>query len=267
MNDYYVYVYIDPRNYEEFYYGKGKGTRKFSHLIANDDSEKSKRIEEIRSVNLNPIIKVIAAGLSESQALLIESTLIWKLGKYTTNIAAGYFSDKFRAHNTFHLDLPKFDYQNGLFYYNVGEGDHRNWDDYVKFGFISAGQGKRWRDSISGFNQGDIFVAYLKGHGYVGIGKIIERAKPVEEVYIGNNKLLSLNLKCKNMSDNSNDYEKSEYVCTVNWIEITNRDNAKWKSNRNLYTTTHIRASLENQKETIEFLEKEFKIKFVDFCK
>ena len=22
MNDFYVYVYIDPRNYEEFYYGK-----------------------------------------------------------------------------------------------------------------------------------------------------------------------------------------------------------------------------------------------------
>ena len=25
--DYYVYVYIDPRNHEEFYYGKGKGSR------------------------------------------------------------------------------------------------------------------------------------------------------------------------------------------------------------------------------------------------
>ncbi len=28
MNDYYVYVYIDPRNREEFYYGKGVGSRK-----------------------------------------------------------------------------------------------------------------------------------------------------------------------------------------------------------------------------------------------
>jgi len=28
MDDYYVYVYIDPRNHEEFYYGKGKGSRK-----------------------------------------------------------------------------------------------------------------------------------------------------------------------------------------------------------------------------------------------
>jgi hypothetical protein len=28
MRDYYVCVYIDPRNHEEFYYGKGVGSRK-----------------------------------------------------------------------------------------------------------------------------------------------------------------------------------------------------------------------------------------------
>jgi len=28
MADYYVYVYIDPRNLEEFYYGKGQGARR-----------------------------------------------------------------------------------------------------------------------------------------------------------------------------------------------------------------------------------------------
>jgi hypothetical protein len=30
--EYYVYVYIDPRNFEEFYYGKGKASRKDAHL-------------------------------------------------------------------------------------------------------------------------------------------------------------------------------------------------------------------------------------------
>ena len=34
--EFYVYVYIDPRNFEEFYYGKGKGNRKVAHL--SDDS-------------------------------------------------------------------------------------------------------------------------------------------------------------------------------------------------------------------------------------
>jgi hypothetical protein len=42
--DHYVYVYIDPRNYEEFYFGVGKGSRKNAHLSSHADTEKTKRI-------------------------------------------------------------------------------------------------------------------------------------------------------------------------------------------------------------------------------
>ena len=41
MNNYYVYVYIDPRNLEEFHYGKGKGSRKDAHLEDVSDSQKA----------------------------------------------------------------------------------------------------------------------------------------------------------------------------------------------------------------------------------
>jgi hypothetical protein len=47
MNNFYVYVYIDPRNFEEFYYGKGKGWRKEAHLWDTSSSEKTKRIKAI----------------------------------------------------------------------------------------------------------------------------------------------------------------------------------------------------------------------------
>ena len=43
MSDYYVYVYIDPRNYEEFYYGKGCGSRKDVHLTDASESRKARR--------------------------------------------------------------------------------------------------------------------------------------------------------------------------------------------------------------------------------
>ncbi|HNO09959.1 MAG TPA: GIY-YIG nuclease family protein, partial [bacterium] len=68
-SDYYVYVYIDPRNHEEFYYGKGKGSRKDSHLSDQSDSAKTKRIKDIQAEGLQPIIRVIARGLSEDEAL------------------------------------------------------------------------------------------------------------------------------------------------------------------------------------------------------
>lgn len=258
MNDYYVYVYIDPRNLEEFYYGKGKGSRKFAHLSDESDSGKAKRIRAIKSVGLTPIIRVIASDLSEHEAFLIETTLLWKLGKYTENVASGRFSGRFRPHNTMHSEISKFDYQKSIYYYNVGEGPCRNWDDYIKYGFISAGQGVRWRDAMLGFNPGDIVVAYLKRRGFVGVGRIREAAKPINEVMIKGKPLLSLDLKCSNMSDNSNDLDKSEYVALVKWIAKVPRNEAKWKPRRSLFTTQLVRASLDNQLETMDFIEHEF---------
>jgi hypothetical protein len=37
--DYYVYVYIDPRDLKPFYYGMGKGSRKDAHLFDRTPSK------------------------------------------------------------------------------------------------------------------------------------------------------------------------------------------------------------------------------------
>lgn len=255
---YYVYVYVDPRNYEEFYFGKGKGSRKDGYLFEKSDSLKVKRINEIKAAGLKPITRVIAKNLTESEAFLIEKTLLWKLGNLTTNVASGHFSDKFRPHNTMHLELSGFDFQNRIYYYNVGEGDHRSWDDFRKYGFISAGQGVRWKNSLKGFQKGDIFSAYLKSHGFVGVGRILQVAKPIREVSIQGTPLLSHDLICQNMNDNINSDDLCEYVCLVEWLSSVERDEAKWVKKSGLYTTTHVRASLDGQPDTIEFIEKEF---------
>ncbi|WP_421718056.1 LEM-3-like GIY-YIG domain-containing protein [Algiphilus sp.] len=259
-SDYYVYVYIDPRNYEEFYFGKGRGSRKDSHLTDGSDSEKAKRISDIQKEGLQPIVRVIARGLSEHDALLVEKTLLWRLGRQLTNISSGHYADNFRPHNTLHLELTGFDYQCGFYYYNVGEGPHRSWDDFKEFGFISAGQGVRWRDAIRGFNKGDVVAAYLKGHGFVGIGKITSEAKPINEVFIGGKPLLSHNLRCAGMSDNASSKELCEHVATVNWLKSVDRSEAKMQRKSGIYTTTHVRASLDGQPRTVEFLEEAFEI-------
>jgi uncharacterized protein len=264
MNNYYVYVYIDPRNFEEFYYGKGCGSRKDAHLLEESDSPKSRRIQEIRREGASPIIRVIARDLTEPEALLVEKTLLWKLGKLTTNVATGHFSENFRPANTLHRVLSGFDFQNGIYYYNVGEGEHRNWDDYVKFGFISAGQGLRWRDAILGFNPGDVCAAYLKRHGFVGVGKIRTKAAMIRDVLIDGQPLLSLPLLCESMEDNSSDPERSEYVCLVDWIKAVPRSEAKRRSIPKLYTIPLVRASLDGQPKTVKFLETEFGVDLRD---
>jgi hypothetical protein len=263
--DHYVYVYIDPRNHEEFYYGKGKGSRKTAHLKSKTDTEKNKRIKAIRKAGLEPIIRVVAKGLSAEQALLVEKTLLHKLGKSLLNISSGHYAENFRPHNTLHIEIPGFDYQSGIYYYNIGQGQHRQWEDYRKYGFISAGQGKRWARAICNFHEGDIFAAYLKRKGYVGIGKIIKIARPIRDVKINGRPLVSLPLECKNMSDNIDSDEKCEYVALVKWIKSVPEIEAVNK--RKLFRITHVRASLKNQPKTRLHLEKMFKVSFADLAR
>ena len=220
----------------------------------------ARRIIEIQREGLTPIVRVIARGLSEAEALLVEKTLLWKLGKSTDNVATGHFKDKFRPDNTLHKELSGFDFRNGLYYYTVGEGTHRNWDDYVKFGFISAGGGARWRDAMLGFKEGDAFVAYLKRHGFVGVGKILSRARRSREIKIKGQTLPELPLRCPRMNERCDDADRSEYVCIVDWLASVPRGQAKWRAVPKLYTTTHVRASLDGQPETVKFLEQEFKV-------
>lgn len=258
MNNFYVYVYVDPRNFEEFYFGKGRGSRKDAHLLDTSDSEKARRIAAIHKTGLKPIIRVIARDLSEHDALLVEKTLLWKLGRQLTNVSSGHYAENFRPHNTMHLALSGFDYQSGVYYYNVGEGFHRNWDDYKAFGFISAGQGIRWRDAMLGFEKGDVVAAYLKNHGFVGVGILTDRAKPIREVTIKGKPLLSHNLRCQRMADHAESDDLCEYVAPTKWVSAVEREQAKWKTKVGLYTTTHVRASLDGQPKTIAFLEREF---------
>lgn len=260
---YYVYVYIDPRNFEEFYYGKGTGNRKFAHLSDDSDTEKAKRIKAIKKQGLEPIIKVIARGLSENEAFLVEKTLIWKLGRNLTNLSSGHFADKFRPHDTFHQDLSGFDFKNGLYYVNIGEGQHRCWADCREFGFLSAGQDKKWSDPIRTLEIGDIVVAYLKNHGYVGIGKVAEKAVRINYFEKDGKSLKQFNLKKPEIFYNC-DNDKSEFLVKIDWIKAVDSNQAKWKSKSGLFTSQLIKASLQGQDTTKKFLETEFQIQFKD---
>ena len=256
--NYYVYVYIDPRNLEEFYYGKGKGSRRFAHLSDDSDSEKVARIRAIEQEGLLPIIRTVAAGLTEPEAHLIETTLIWKLGRGLTNKAAGHFVSLFRPHDTLHKELPHFDFQNGIYYFNVGEGQHRNWDDCRRLGFVAAGQGTQWRDQILELAEGDVVIAYLKRRGYVGVGKVAARAVPYLDFRYEGRLLQDCALVAPKMWENSDSPANSEYVARVQWIVSVPREEARWQSNVGLFTTQLVRASLERQSITLDFIEREF---------
>jgi hypothetical protein len=262
---YYVYVYIDPRNNEEFYYGKGKGSRKLAHLNQEGDNDKINRIKEITKEGLQPVIRVIASGLEENEAFLIEKTLIWKLGRTLTNEASGHFSDRFRPHNTLHKELAGFDFENDIYYVNIGEGAHRDWNDCKKYGFLSAGgENQIWKTQICKLAKGDVVAAYLARHGYVGIGIVEEQAKPLREFIVNGLPLSEQTLTQPGMCQRMHSDELTEYLARVTWIKAVEKNEAHFKSNAGLFTTQLIRASLSGQPTTIAFIEKSFGISIRD---
>jgi hypothetical protein len=261
LNDYYVYVYIDPRNFEPFYYGKGRGSRKDSHT-EKGNSRKAKRIAEIRTAGKDPIIKVLASGLTDEQALLVETTLIWQADGRTLNEIAGNFQEKFRPLRSMHLEIPGFDSQRRVFFFNVGDGSCRKWEDNVKYGYVGAGQRKIFRQAIEGLREGDIVAAYLSKHGrgFVGIGRVTARAKPAREFRIGGRRLIDLPNMPRKIAKNLKNDDKCEWMAAVDWIKWVPRRKAHFERNAGLFIPRGVRASLSKHPETVNFIEKRFKV-------
>ena len=261
--DYYVYCYIDPRNLEEFYYGKGRGSRSLAHLLDQGDSEKAQRIKQIKQAEVDPIIRIIATELSEDHALLVETTLIWKLGRRLSNKNSGRYAAKFRPQNTLHKRLVGFDFSQSIHFFNVGEFDtHRSWDDCRTHGFLSAGYGSRYKRQAQQLQKCDVVAAYLSGHGYVGLGRVVAEAVPAREFRAGQKPLGKLTLQAPDIMHDSDDLEKCEYVIKTKWLVAKKREDALWK--RGLFRARQTRVSLENQPKTLRYIEQEWGIRFED---
>ena len=79
---FYVYALKDPRKTPAlpFYIGKGAGTRAWEHEIREDQSAKGRRIRQIKDAGLDVLTVKLVEGLSEAEALRIESELICAFG-------------------------------------------------------------------------------------------------------------------------------------------------------------------------------------------
>lgn len=145
----------------------------------------------------------------------------------------------------------------GDWFVNVGEGDHRTWEDCMKYGFISAGQGAVFSKALKNLKVGGTVYAYISGLGYVGKGEVTKQAVPISDFTVGqeNIPLLSRELKAEKPAENSDNLELSEWVVGVKWFKTFSKEEARRFVGA--FANPNVVCKLRH-KRTLEFLHEEF---------
>jgi hypothetical protein len=147
----------------------------------------------------------------------------------------------------------------GYWFVNVGEGEHRNWDDNRKYGYIGAGQGEKYSRPLRHLQVGDKIFAYMKGIGYVGYGEVSKEAASIGAFVVDQlgKPLLELPLRAPRAAENKDVAEKAEWVVGVRWLKEVPREQAK--TFKGVFANQNIVCKLRDPK-TLEFLRSEFSV-------
>ncbi len=113
---------------------------------------------------------------------------------------------------------------NGEYYVSYGVREHRQWEDAKKYGFICAGGGSWYSNTLSLLEPGARIWVNIPGDGYVGVGLVKDPVVPIDDFRVKNNKgkmvrILTLPLKAKNHRTVKKNPEKAEYMVRVKWIK------------------------------------------------
>jgi hypothetical protein len=108
---------------------------------------------------------------------------------------------------------------NGEFYASFGHGDARSWPEAQRHGFISAGGGTWYSNSLRLLRVGDRIWAKAPGYGFVGVGKVTGPRIPASEFKIGDQLALDVLKDGHYHRSLATDPEKSEYFVPIEWLQ------------------------------------------------
>ena len=107
---------------------------------------------------------------------------------------------------------------NGEFYVSFGDPINRRWDEAVKYGFISAGGGAWYSNTLRMLGEGDRVWVKIPGKGFVGVGKVTGPRTAAAEFRIDDRPALDV-LQASYHREFAGDPEKAEYFVPVRWLQ------------------------------------------------
>ncbi len=118
---------------------------------------------------------------------------------------------------------------NGEFYASFGQGESRSWNEARRYGFISAGGGAWYSNTLNLLNVGDRVWVKAPGYGFVGVGEVIDKAVAVNDatLFDGSLDLPALRvLKEGFYHREATDPVQAEYLVPVRWLHSVPLDQA-----------------------------------------
>jgi len=111
---------------------------------------------------------------------------------------------------------------NGEFYVSFGHNMGRDWDDAMKYGFISAGGGRWYSKTLNQLSKENRIWVNIPQTGYIGVGIVEEPAVMARDFMVKTEKgevpILEVPLKASYLKQYADDEEKSEYFVRVKWL-------------------------------------------------
>jgi hypothetical protein len=119
---------------------------------------------------------------------------------------------------------------NGEYYVSFGDMNSRSWEDARQYGFISAGGGSWYSQTLKVLSPGDRVWVNIPKTGYVGVGRVTEAVRPVKEFTVqtsaGERPALEVLKHAEHYKPNADDPEKAEYFVRVAWLDTVPMEKA-----------------------------------------
>ena len=119
---------------------------------------------------------------------------------------------------------------NGEFYVSFGDPKRRNWDDARRFGYICAGGGSWYSQTLKMLSPGDRVWVKIPQVGYVGVGVVTDAVQAASQFTVptpqGERLAMDLVQHGAIYREAANDPEMSEYFVRVRWLDTVDAEHA-----------------------------------------
>ena len=115
---------------------------------------------------------------------------------------------------------------NGECYVSYGPIPGRSWADAKKYGFISAGGGEWYVNTLRSLQPGNRIWVYVPGTGYVGMGEVVSVAVPLDQFKVNLGGMETPIAEADVEPSSMYDAKQGEYFVGVKWVKAVELNEA-----------------------------------------